>query len=500
MRIAFFNPQGNFDKNDSHITEHPDFGGQLVYVKQLAIALSELGHNIDIFTRKIVDADWPEFAADVEYFNDNRKVKIIRLPFSTLKFLPKEEIWNYLNSEYVPLIIDYYKKNNYFPDAGSGHYADGGFSAACFKKLTGLKYTFTAHSLGAQKMDKLNLNAGNAEELENKYKFSKRAVAERISIRNASTIVTSTQNERFIQYAHRIYGGSADVLDNMKFSVIQPGISLNIFDKFSVAANESQIVDHLKKSISRDISEQRRELPYLIVSARIDPKKNHIGLLKMFSLNTDLQEKCNLMFITRNHNNPFRDFKNLNQGFEKEIIGNMVEIINERGLNGKITMLSLSGQEELAAAYRHLRNYKSLFVLPALFEPFGLAPIEAMASGLPVVVTKFGGPSESLNRENIEFGKLIDPENFIEFAAAILDLVSNGKVWEYFSELGYNYVKNCFSWEIPSLKYEDVFMRIISDNHYDSNSAISDEEFKIVNNSKDENLGLEILNRLYFNF
>jgi len=33
MYIAFFNPQGNFDRLDSYWTMHPDFGGQLVYKK-----------------------------------------------------------------------------------------------------------------------------------------------------------------------------------------------------------------------------------------------------------------------------------------------------------------------------------------------------------------------------------------------------------------------------------------------------------------------------------
>ena len=30
MHIVFMNPQGNFDPKDSYLTEHPDFGGQLV--------------------------------------------------------------------------------------------------------------------------------------------------------------------------------------------------------------------------------------------------------------------------------------------------------------------------------------------------------------------------------------------------------------------------------------------------------------------------------------
>ena len=43
MHVVFLNPQGNFDERDSHLTEHPDFGGQLVYAKEVAKALSRLG-------------------------------------------------------------------------------------------------------------------------------------------------------------------------------------------------------------------------------------------------------------------------------------------------------------------------------------------------------------------------------------------------------------------------------------------------------------------------
>ena len=50
MHIAFLNPQGNFDPNDSYWTEHPDFGGQLVYVKEVATAMAALGHRVDILT------------------------------------------------------------------------------------------------------------------------------------------------------------------------------------------------------------------------------------------------------------------------------------------------------------------------------------------------------------------------------------------------------------------------------------------------------------------
>ena len=80
MRIAFLNPQGNFDPADSHWTAHADFGGQLVYVKQVALAMAELGHEIDILTRRVRDPEWPEFAGDLDAYPESASVRIVRLP------------------------------------------------------------------------------------------------------------------------------------------------------------------------------------------------------------------------------------------------------------------------------------------------------------------------------------------------------------------------------------------------------------------------------------
>jgi len=62
MRIAFLNPQGNFDPKDNYWTEHSDFSGQPGYVKQVALAMGEIGHQVDILTRKIIDPEWSEFS------------------------------------------------------------------------------------------------------------------------------------------------------------------------------------------------------------------------------------------------------------------------------------------------------------------------------------------------------------------------------------------------------------------------------------------------------
>jgi glycosyltransferase involved in cell wall biosynthesis len=53
---------------------------------------------------------------------------------------------------------------------------------------------------------------------------------------------------------------------------------------------------------------------------------------------------------------------------------------------------------------------------PSLVEPFGLAALEAMASGRSVVATRVGGPPEFVTPES---GVLVDPENDAELASAL---------------------------------------------------------------------------------
>ncbi|MBD0354606.1 MAG: glycosyltransferase family 1 protein, partial [Rubrobacteraceae bacterium] len=126
MRVAFLNPQGNFDPKDSYWTAHPDFGGQLVYVKELALAMGSLGHEVDIVTRQIIDPEWPEFAGGTDAYPGHEGVRILRIPCGPEHFLPKEGLWPYLGTEFVPRLLERYEEEGALPDAVTAHYGDGG--------------------------------------------------------------------------------------------------------------------------------------------------------------------------------------------------------------------------------------------------------------------------------------------------------------------------------------------------------------------------------------
>lgn len=407
-RIAFFNPQGNFDRNDSHLTEHPDFGGQLVYVKEVAKAMASKGIQIDIITRQIIDKDWPEFAEPFDYYPDVPNVRIIRIPFGGERFLRKEDLWKHL-PEYVNGIVHFYKQEGDFPDFVTTHYGDGGVSGVMFLNETGIPFSFTGHSLGAWKLEKLLKNGIDPEELEKKYRFSIRIYAENLSINYSSFVVCSTTQERYEQYSHKLY--KADPYSD-KFKVIPPGINHRIFTTQKQAYDEL-IEKYIEQILSR-ASLKRQKLPFIIMSSRIDRKKNHIAVVKAFMSDERLRQSANLFIVVRGVDD-VEGYVKKQHNEEAQILREILESINGE-LGNSVFFVNITDQPSLAAFYRIAAARESVFVLPAMYEPFGLAIVEAAACGLKIVATKNGGPSEILSNGE---GLLIDPEDLNDIATKL---------------------------------------------------------------------------------
>ena len=446
MHVAFINPQGNFDPADSYWTSHPDFGGQLVYVKQLALAMGELGHRVDIVTRRIADPDWPEFASPTDTYPGDPSVRILRIPCGPDGFLPKEELWPYLATEFVPRLLDLYEEEGSFPDAVTAHYGDGGLCAAVIEERTGIPFSFTAHSLGAQKMDKMGLGRGSISAADEEYHFSRRLMAERLSMNRSAVNVTSTSQERYSQYTHNAYRGAVDPTDDARFAAVPPGVAMHIFDKSSRYEEEEEVYEQVRSALARDLRPERPDLPCVVASSRLDPKKNHLALVEAFAASPSLREAANLIVITGDLDDPLNDYREARPG-ERDVLDDLMRTIEREGLRGEVSMFALRGQEALAAGYRYFAGLGSVFALTAQYEPFGLAPLEAMAAGLPAVVTKFGGPSESLRSSDGEYGLLVDPSDKIEVGAGLFSLVGNRDRWRRYERAGYERVLSRYTWE-----------------------------------------------------
>jgi sucrose-phosphate synthase len=440
MHIVFLNPQGNFDANDSHLTEHPDFGGQLVYVKELAIAVAEMGHRVDIVTRRIDDPDWPEFASEIDHYPGYEdSPRIVRLPCGGPEFLNKERLWDHLD-EFVHNMFAFYGDRP--PQFATAHYADGGYCAALIRNLTGIGFTFTGHSLGAQKLDKLGTNLDNLEEMEARYRFSRRIAAERLSMVRAFRIVTSTEQERREQYAHPLYAGAVDVQADDRFSVIPPGVNTHVF---TVERGEHDAATRGMLRAKLD----GLSGPFVLVSSRLDEKKNTLGVVRAFSESEQLHGRAGLIICIRGIDNPFEDIDRLPE-IERPVLRSILETIAESGLRDRVRFLNIQSQKQLAATYRFFAEHGSVFALTAFYEPFGLAPIEAAACGLACVATRNGGPSEIFADGS---GILVDPFDSGDIARGLLQALAEHAV---LSERARRRVSAVYTWRKTAQGYLSV--------------------------------------------
>jgi sucrose-phosphate synthase len=492
MRIAFLNPQGNFDPKDSYWTEHPDFGGQLVYVKEVAVAMAALGHQADILTRQIVDPNWPEFKAALDGYPGVENVRIVRLPCGPQRFLPKEELWPYLGTEWVPNIMDFYQQDGGLPDAFTAHYADGALSGALLQQKTGVPFTLTGHSLGAQKMDKLGVNRDNLAEIDARFHFAQRIFAERVGMNHAGRIITSTNQERMEQYAHPAYHGAVDPGDDSRFAVIPPGANLRVFSPRPAPEDEA-IRRRIEAALQRDVSEGRRELPLVVASSRLDAKKNHLGLVRAFAASAELRASANLAIVVRGLDDPLHHYEALSPG-EKAIMDEITAFMSEHKLWGTVTAFPLNSQAELAAAYRTLAQRGSAFSLTALYEPFGLAPLEAMSCGLPAVVTQNGGPSESMREGDREFGVLVDPADPDDIARGLLRIVGSKESWQHFHQAGIQRVLSRYTWERTAESYVGTIERMLRERAHHGTLPIPEY---FTNPVPEHNIPLSELARVY---
>lgn len=458
MHIAFLNPQGNFDPQDRYLTAHPDFGGQLVYVKEVAQALGAQGHRADILTRRIVDPDWEGFEAARDAYPGHPQVRILRLDCGPAGFLRKELLWPHI-AEWTEAILAFYRGEGRLPDLWTGHYADGGLAAALLSQKSGRPFTLTGHSLGAQKLERLMRSPEDFQALNAEYHFGARIAAERIAMSRAGRIVVSTRQEQREQYGHPWYAGAVDPADDALFAVIPPGVNLGLFDRASRNPKEGLAREKVEAVLDRDLPLERRSLPCVLASARLEAKKNHVGLVRAYLSSGRLRDQANLLLAVRGLHASLREteVEALDLPPEaKTILAEIKKLAQENHLWGKLATVSLEGQDELAAAYRFLAQRRSVFCLPAFHEPFGLAPLEAMAAGLPVVATRFGGPSESMVDQEGEYGVLVDPKQPAEMAAGLLRLVSDPAEWARFHQAGHQRVLDRYTWERTAEAYAAV--------------------------------------------
>jgi glycosyltransferase involved in cell wall biosynthesis len=131
----------------------------------------------------------------------------------------------------------------------------------------------------------------------------------------------------------------------------------------------------------------------------------------------------------------------------------LVKLKNDLGLDGMVHFLGF-----IDDSADFLANL-DLFLLSSTTEGFSIATIQAMATGLPVIATRSGGPQEIITHS--ENGWLVDPGEPQQIANAIEKLMNNPELSQRLAIAGKQHTISTFDLKSMIGAYEDIYQAYI---------------------------------------
>jgi glycosyltransferase involved in cell wall biosynthesis len=178
--------------------------------------------------------------------------------------------------------------------------------------------------------------------------------------------------------------------------------------------------------------------PFVLYAGNIKPHKNLERLIEAFHM------------LRRNG---FEHVKLLIIGDEISQYATLRRAVHRHKLHKHVRFFGFVPDKTLAALYR----LASVFVFPSLYEGFGLPPLEAMASGTPVVTSNVSSLPEVVG----DAALLIDPYESADIANAIRRVLTEPALAADLRQRGLARVKD-FSWERSVARVRDIYEEVLS--------------------------------------
>lgn len=401
-RIALVSTHG-------YVAAHPplgaaDTGGQVVYVLELAKKLAQLGHKVDIFTRRFEDQpEIDEVDADV---------RVIRIPCGGVDFIRKEYLHRYLN-EWNEKALRYIKREGLSYLFVNSHYWDAGVAGQRLSEALNIPHIHTPHSLGLWKKRQMETDyPERADKFEEEFNFKERIQHELIIYRSCQLVVATTPIQ--LDMLMEDYG-----LSRSRVHMIPPGYDDNRFYPMSEA--------------SRQMIRQRLGFEGKVVMAlgRLATNKGYDLLVDGFSVLASRVPDARLHLALGGENLDAQ---------EQGILDGLKKQVEDLGLTDRVQFSGFISDEDLPDYYRAA----DLFVLSSRYEPFGMTAIEAMASGTPTIVTVHGGLFRA-----VSYGRhalFADPFDKEDLGITMMKPFRHQRLRDRLSRMGAHKARSLFTW------------------------------------------------------
>ena len=313
-------------------------GGMNVYVSQLSRSLNKLGIEVDIFTRD-------HHGSHTSYDNDLDGVRVIHLPGGDVE-APMDELFGFL-PEFLHNMRSFVSESDINYGAVHSHYWLSGWIGRLFAHDMKGNHVITFHTISLMKMQS---RPGEFETLQ-------RQDTERDLITDTPAIVAFSPHERDAMV--RLYGAN---LDNI--NLVPCGVDLGTF-----------------KPISREVSRGNLGLngdKVLLYVGRIESLKGLDLLVHTAAQIRNVDDIDGMrVLVVGGDDGKSHELDRIKQLTQELNVSNIFDFV------GRVD------QDELPMYY----SAADVCVVPSFYESFGLAALESMACGTPVVASRVGGLS-----------------------------------------------------------------------------------------------------------
>ena len=306
-----------------------------VYVRQLAVALGEMGMKVDIFTREHSDV-----TNQVEPIGPN--VRVIHIKAGSPD-APLEDLYALL-PEFLEQVNTFREAEGLEYDVVHSHYWLSAWVGRELSQVLEIPHVVTFHTLS---MIKMQSRAGEIEQ-------SERSVVETEVIATADRIIAFSPHER--DAMARLYAADAN-----KINLVPCGVDLDVFRPLD------------QKTVRSSLGLNGEKI--LLYVGRVEPIKG-LDLLVETAAQMDSEKGVRMMVVGADVNGD-REMDRVKQ------------LAKERDLEDKIEFVGQVDHRDLPLYY----NAADVCVVPSYYESFGLVALESMACGTPVVATRVGGLS-----------------------------------------------------------------------------------------------------------
>lgn len=327
-------------------------GGMNVYVRDLAVELGRRNVTVDVFTRS-QDDHVPRISHEL-----GPAAQVIHVPAGPERPVSKEEIFDHL-PEFTACVAQFARENRRRYDVIYSHYWLSGLAGQQLQKTWGAQVPMVQmfHTLGHMKNQVARAAHEVAPEL--------RLRSEWNLMRSADRVVAGSPLDK-AQMAW-LYGADLE-----KITVIPPGVDLTRF------RHQSQL--EARERLGLDL--ERRMILFV---GRIEPLKGIDTLLEAIAL-LDHDEDCDLgceclsvVIIGGDASVPPEEMT--------AEMRRLHELRDALGISKLVAFLGKQGQDTLPDYY----CAADVLVMPSHYESFGMVALEAMACGTPVVASRVGG-------------------------------------------------------------------------------------------------------------